>query len=239
VEDPPGRRLGPRRILTAAYRRLVMVRLPKVFTRDVTGFEVLVVGDSLCVGEHASELDRGCGARLLRALGGDPSSPRSCGIQAISGGRLRDFLERRLPPARRLVVVELGSNDWLGYVPLGRWRPTPLERFSADYARLLDRLTEAGAVPVCLGIWGPADGGAEVDGRAEGGAELAAYDDAISDACQRRGGAFIALSPVYETPGSRGPAGRRTPWGISDTTHPNDLGHQMIADLVLAACGRL
>ena len=232
--------------MTAACRRLVMVRLPKVFTRDVAGFEVLVVGDSLCVGEHASERDRGCGARVLRALGGDPSGPpsdasgpRSSGIQAISGARLRDFLERRLPPARRLVVVELGSNDWLGYVPLGRWRPTPLERFSADYARLLDRLTEAGALPVCLGIWGPADGGAEADGRAEGGVELAAYDGAISAACHRRGGAFVALSPVYETPGSRGPAGRRTPWGVSDTTHPNDLGHQMIADLVLAACDRL
>ena len=101
------------------------------------------------------------------------------------------------------------------------------------------RLTEAGAVPVCLGIWGPADGGAEADGRAEGGAELAAYDAAIAGACHSRGGAFVALSPVYETPGSRGPAGRRTPWGISDATHPNDLGHRMIADLVLAACGRL
>ena len=165
--------------------------------------------------------------RPARAAAGSRPSPAAAFGTSWNGGFPRHG------------VVELGSNDWLGYVPLGRWRPTPLERFSADYARLLDRLTEAGAVPVCLGIWGPADGGAEVDGRAEGGAELAAYDDAISDACQRRGGAFIALSPVYETPGSRGPAGRRTPWGISDTTHPNDLGHQMIADLVLAACGRL
>jgi lysophospholipase L1-like esterase len=211
----------------------------KLLTSDVAGFEVLVVGDSLCVGEHASDRDRGCGARLIQALGGDPSGPRSCGIQAISGARLRDFLKRPLPPARRRVVVELGSNDWLGYVPLGRWRPTPLERFGADYERLLDRLTEAGELPVCLGIWGPADGGAEADGRVEGGVALAAYDAAISAACHRRGGAFVALSPVYEMLGSRGPAGRRTPWGISDATHPNDLGHRMIADLVLAACGRL
>jgi lysophospholipase L1-like esterase len=222
-----------------------MVRLPKLLTRDPEGFDVLVVGDSLSVGEHASGRDRGCGARLLRALAGDPSGPSGCGIQAISGARVRDLLERRAPPARRLVVVELGTNDWLGYVPLGRWRQTPLVRFAADYARLLDRLTHAGALPVCLGVWGPADRGlepggrAEGDGRAEEGTGLAAYDAAIAAACHRRGGAFVALSPVYDTPGSRGPAGQRTPWGVSDATHPNDEGHRMIADLVLAACASL
>ena len=223
--------------MTAAYRRLVMVRLPKVFTRDGAGFEVLVVGDSLSVGEHASARDRGCAALVHRTLGDDPSGARSCGIQAISGARVRDFLDRRLPPARRLVVVELGSNDWLGYVPLGRWRPTPLDRFLAEYERLLARLTAAGAVPVCLGVWGPSDRGAEPrGGRDEQAVSVAAYDAAIAAACSRRGGTFVDLSPVYDTPGSRGPAGRPTPWGVSDATHPNDEGHRMIADLMLAAC---
>jgi lysophospholipase L1-like esterase len=221
--------------LTAARRRLSPEPPRQATPTSAVAVDVLVVGDSLSVGEHASDLDRGYTACLTRALRGRPSDPPTVGIEAISGARLREFVERPLPPARRLVVVEIGTNDWLGYVPRGRWRPTPPEQFGADYARLLDRVTAGGAALVCLGIWGPADARAEADGRAEGGTELAAYDDAISDACQRRGGAFVALSPVYETPGSRGPAGRRTPWGISDTTHPNDEGHRMIADLVLAA----
>lgn len=195
---------------------------------------MLVVGDSLSVGEHASDLDRGYTACLTRALRGRPSDAPTAGIEAISGARLREFVERPLPPARRLVVVEIGTNDWLGYVPRGLWRPTPPEQFGADYARLLDRVMAGGAALVCLGIWGPADARAEADGAAAG-AGLAAYDDAISAACRTWGGAFAALSAVYDRPGTRGPTGRRTPWGISDATHPNDEGHRMIADLVVAA----
>jgi lysophospholipase L1-like esterase len=184
------------------------------------------VGDSLTVGEHASQADRTYAARLARSL---PGSPLTVSVHAISGGRLDDLLRLPLAPGRRLVVVELGTNDWLGYLPRGPSRPTPPDRFAEAYGRLLDRVVGPAAALVCLGVWAPARG------RGEAGGVAADYDAVIADACLRRGGSFVSLSAVYEDATARGPAGRRTPFGMADTMHPNDTGHRRIAELVLEA----
>ncbi len=90
-------------------------------------------------------------------------------------------------------------------------------------------MTGPGAAGVCLGIWGPPEG------RSDAGGVLAEYEAAIAAACRQRGGAFVPLAAVHADPAARGPAGRRTPFGLSDAAHPNDLGHRRIALLVLAA----
>jgi lysophospholipase L1-like esterase len=68
---------------------------------------------------------------------------------------------------------------------------------------------------VCLGVWGP------TAGCTPEGARLADYDAAIALQCRARGGAFVVLSHV------------------SDDGHPNDVGHRLVAELVLAAVSGL
>jgi lysophospholipase L1-like esterase len=152
-------------------------------------------------------------------------------VVGVPGARVADLADLRLAAAHRLLIVELGTNDWLGYVMEGPWSSTPLEQFSPRYERLLDRLLAPGAALVCLGIWGPRGG------RSETGSVVDDYDAAIARECCLRGGRFFSLADLHDDDSLRGPAGRRTPFGISDEVHPNDRGHRRLAGIVLEACG--
>jgi lysophospholipase L1-like esterase len=191
--------------------------------------DVVIIGDSLTAGAHASDRRRAYPALTLDALRLGAEGSRTSRVIGLSGGRVADLAERRLAPARRLVVVEAGTNDWLGYVRSGGWSPTPLEQFGHSYGRLLDRMLGPEVVLICLGIWGPRAGQSEAGGAVED------YDAVIADECHRRGGRFLALAGIHDDASCRGPAGRSTPFGTSDEMHPNDHGHRRLAELVLAA----
>lgn len=192
--------------------------------------DIAIVGDSLTVGEHASSHSRSYPRLVHAALSADATRRLSCRVTAVSGARVVDLAGRELPIARRVAIVEAGTNDWLGQRPAGPGPPTELDEFAAGYCQLLDRVDDGRAAAlVCLGIWGPARQRSRIGGR------LAEYEAAISAACEVRGAVMVALSPVYEEAASRGPAGRRTRFGVSDETHPNDLGHARIAELVIDA----
>lgn len=66
-----------------------------------------------------------------------------------------------------------------------------------------------------------------------------AYDDAISSECLARDGKFIELKQEYRRGDIKGPAGLELWQGISDAGHPNDAGHRLIADLILARLPKL
>jgi len=189
---------------------------------------LLILGDSLTVGEHASRRDGTYVETVLASLAAGFEPGLATRVEAISGGRLRDLLNRRPMPGQHLVVVELGTNDWHGYLPNRPWRSTPTAEFARDYARLLDQVVGPGARLVCLGIWGPPGASSET------GARLDDYDAVAASECRSRGGRFLPLSDLYADPFCRGPAGRWTPFGTSDNTHPNDRGHQRVAERVLA-----
>jgi lysophospholipase L1-like esterase len=191
--------------------------------------DVVIIGDSLTAGSHASDRLHAYPALTLNALRRGAQNHRTARVVGVSGGRVADLMERRVAPARRLVVVEVGTNDWLGYVREGSWSPTPLEQFGHAYGRLLERLLAPGALLVCLGIWVPKAGQSEAGGVVED------YDAIIADECRRRGGRFRALAGVHDDASCRGPAGLSTPFGTSDEMHPNDHGHRRLAELVLAA----
>lgn len=191
--------------------------------------DVLVAGDSLTAGEHASDRRRAYAPLLLGSLPETLGRRVRTRVAGLSGARVADLLRRDLPAASHLVVVEVGTNDWQGYSASGPWKATPVERFDEEYGLLLDRLMAGHPTLVCLGVWGPSGGLSQV------GARLNDYDDVIAAACAARRGAFVSLSPVYDDPGSRGPGGRPTPFGASDEEHPNDRGHARIAQLVSAA----
>lgn len=199
-----------------------------------TASEILLVGDSLTVGESASAVDRTFASRVITACTRPaPMPPPMSRVAAISGARVRHLLARAPSAGLDLVIVELGTNDWVGWQPRGPSPPTPIGRFADVYGRLLGRVVGPGARLVCLGVWGP------TAGCTQQGARLADYDAAIAVQCRARGGAFVVLSHVYDDGRSRGPAGRPTPFGVSDDGHPNDVGHRLVADIVLATVSRL
>jgi lysophospholipase L1-like esterase len=182
---------------------------------------------------HASDPRRSYPALVVAALTAAGGGPASTHIAGLPGGRVEDLLRRRPPAGRRLVVVEVGTNDWVGYRPRGPWRATPIAEFRRSYARLVRRLVGRGTpMLICLGVWGPSGERSEV------GAALDGFDRVIAAECGARGGRFVPLSAIHDDPDARGPAGRSTPFGVSDETHPNDQGHALIAGLVAAAASR-
>ncbi|HXZ98775.1 MAG TPA: SGNH/GDSL hydrolase family protein [Candidatus Binatia bacterium] len=202
--------------------------------------DVVIVGDSLTVGEHASERHRGYAPLVVDSLrAAVASTPLSVRVIGVSGSRVGDFARRALPSGKRLVVLELGTNDWLGYRRDAPWEVTPLAEFRSDYGRLLDRLLgRLEPALVCLGVWGPEGGrGGAVAGPGGGpGVRTEEFDRVIRAECSSRGGEFVPLAALRADPTTCGPAGRWTPFGISDEGHPNDRGHALIAAALLAAC---
>ncbi|MGD0371994.1 MAG: SGNH/GDSL hydrolase family protein [Candidatus Dormibacteria bacterium] len=192
--------------------------------------EAVFVGDSLTAGEHASSRCRSYPALVGRELGADAGREVACRVTAVPGARVRDLAVLALPLASRVVVVEAGTNDWLGYRAPGPWSATAPDDFADAYRRLLDRVDDGRAVALlCLGIWAP------TDGRETDGLRGTEYDAIIRAACELRGGCFVSLAPVYDDRRCRGPAGRATPFGVSDAVHPNDRGHAAIAELLMDA----
>jgi len=194
--------------------------------------DIVIVGDSLTAGEHASDRRRTYPALVIEALARAAGRAPSVRVVGLPGGRVADLLAQRPPPGRSMVVVECGTNDWIGYRPDAPWAATPIADFRDTYARLLELLVGAGEpLLICLGVWGGAAGRSEV------GASLDDFDNVIASECAARGGRFAPLTAVHDDQTARGPAGRRTPFGVADDLHPNDRGHRHIAELVLDAAG--
>jgi acyl-CoA thioesterase-1 len=130
-----------------------------------------------------------------------------------------------------VAIVEVGTNDWLGYGRRGASAPTPAMAFAQRYVELLSRVVPvtSAARLVCLGVWGAGDGSNRL------ALAPADYDEIIEAACAARGGRYVSLSSLYRDATCRGPAGVATPFGVSDDVHPNDRGHREIAAVVSAA----
>jgi acyl-CoA thioesterase I len=192
--------------------------------------DIVFVGDSLTVGHGASSADAGFAAQVARSAP-TPGDGTRAAIVGFSGGCVDDLLSVRLPRPRSLAIVELGTNDWLGYSRRGASAPTPAAAFRQRYFELLSRVVPVSSTArlLCLGVWGVGD---RRNGLALAPAD---YDGIIEAACAARDGRYVSLSSLYQDPRCRGPAGVATPFGLSDDVHPNDRGHQRIAAIVSKA----
>lgn len=168
--------------------------------------KVLYVGDSLTGGSFASNESMSFRLLMQRHLAVDVSElwptlgPGSLGLAS----RVES-----VPPGADLVIVELGTNDaGQGVVP---------GVFDRQYNALLQKIRRGSpaAALLCAGAWTD---------------NARPYDEIIEHSCEQAGGRFVSLARIYSMPGTRGPEGKRTEFGISDNFHPNDLGHREIAN---------
>jgi lysophospholipase L1-like esterase len=179
---------------------------------------VLFVGDSLMWGSYASDESLTYRARIVSALGTDgPVEAVTVGGPGIRTVKAISALREQQGPFD-LVFVELGTNDSVRIAPA---------QFSADYAELLGevRVLAPDAGLVCDGVWNGID-------------EATQFDRELRPVCAEHGGVVVPLSDLYVDETLRGPEGSIAAGGaVRDQFHPNDLGHEAIAEVMLAAVG--
>lgn len=148
---------------------------------------------------------------LVDGVGGDTTSGFLAHLKALN----------LHPSNAQLIVVELGTNDYLQNVPLA----TVQQNYAALLAYLLP--TNPQARLVALTIW------SDPNAPNTAGITGIQYNDIIRQQAatwrSSRGNALVDISTLYLNPANRNPP------GSSDTFHPNDTGHTAIARAVLAA----
>lgn len=185
------------------------VTLPPVaFDPPATGAKVLVLGGRISEGFFASSAEQSYTGVLTRRL---VAEQRLTGLQVETEMTTSAGATLKRPPAQHLVVLEVGSEENL-----------PIRQFIQQYGRLSQQVREESpdAAVVCLGIWGGA--GNDVDLQ-------------IRRACSAIGGRFVRLSDLFERNPLKGPAGTEAANGTRDNFHPNDVGHELIANRVFDA----
>jgi lysophospholipase L1-like esterase len=165
----------------------------------------VALGDSMTVGIGASAYDRGWVGQLAARMHG-----RRVVNLGISGGRVRDVIDRQLPVLEQLapdlVTVLVGSNDIMN--------PRYRTQLPAEHAELLERLP-AGTV---------------VGNQPGGFAAALEFNRQVDDAVRDRG---LVLAELRD-PRTRHWSGKLA----ADHFHPNDRGYAGIAEVFEEALQR-
>lgn len=112
-----------------------------------------------------------------------------------------------------LAIIELGTNDASN---------KDTEQLAQQYTDLIRQVKQSeGVMIVCTGVWG-------VNGVTQH------IDSVISQVCADEGGKYVDLTQLFERGDTYGPEGVPTWAGPSDNFHPNDVGHRLIADAIIA-----
>jgi GDSL-like Lipase/Acylhydrolase family len=120
-------------------------------------------------------------------------------------------------PEAAVIVIELGTNDFL--------QALPLSQVQASAADLLDRVREVNpdSALFCFGVSSPRQRTNALALRP------ADYDGVIQRECRRRHGSFLGIGQALEeAPGAFHP----------DEVHITQLGHDMLSGLLLGAFER-
>jgi acyl-CoA thioesterase I len=190
---------------------------------DTAPLRVLFIGASVTQGWFASTKERTYTALVAKGLaGGRRVRVRMLARPGITAEQAADW-DLNVPSD--VVVVQIATNDFA--------KDVPVDRYSAAYAELLDRLRTASpkAELICMGAW------SDPTQKNRLGAEVIDYDLAARTQCEAAHGHYVDISAAYLDMHNHGPAGRPTYQGPGDIFHPNDAGHAELAELVLAADG--
>lgn len=181
---------------------------------------LLFVGDSVTAGYFASTQRLAYPHLVAQAL---ENQGRWVNIstEARPGATVVDAQQWPVGVSSDIVVVELGTND--------HGTSVPLDEFKNVYEHLLRRVRAGSARGqlVCLGGWGNAG---QLNQR---GLRIQDYDLVEQRACEGEGGRFASIGAAYDDAANHGPDNRPTFLGSADWFHPNDRGHQELANMVL------
>src|SRR4051794_28651710 len=163
---------------------------------------VLFVGDSLTVGDFASDPRNQFVTQVVEYL--EARGPVFATKDAEGGVRVGYWSARKMPRRQQLAIVELGTND------LFTWRAPSAEvlaTFERQYRALVTHISAAspGVRLVCLSVWRPADHTADA----------LPYDALIRRDCR---GAYVDITDLGTTANL-----------AADGFHPNDAAHLEIA----------
>jgi lysophospholipase L1-like esterase len=179
-------------------------------------FKIAFIGGSISAAIGASSRDKSLVPAVVTGLG-TKSDPYVAAIPGANTARLAARLS--VPSDTALVIIEAGTDD-------SGAAKTPLNGFQQQYAALVSkvRANAPESTILCLGVW-------------QTGPEASAYDNAIRAECEQSEGTFRILHDIYDSVGTRGPAGRPifTKGTKSDAILPNDEGYRRIAARVVEA----
>ena len=174
---------------------------------------IVFVGDSLTVGLYA--VTEAESFRALVAARFVCTSER----MGASGGQSKDVnLVGLTEAAGDIVVIELGTNDAIGYPDLVLVAPAVLEANLRAIARAARSGNQACRL-IFLSVWQQAP-------------TRTPYDARIAAVAACYGRHFIDISTIKDDPAASRPAGVDTYLGISDGWHSNTVGHAAIAGAV-------
>lgn len=179
------------------------------------------LGDSLTAGYDASSAQNTFVALFRQAYAGDHPSFVYHSAN-LYGGRISDGLRQAKAEASfnpDVAVLQFGEND----------RPWTTG-FREAYQGLILELYRAGRHPLvaAFSVWDPS------------GNDSAKMDPDIRELVAEAGGVFVDISQAAAEPAHR-QAGRDVSWLndpqhlTSDSFHPNDAGHDRMAEVLLAA----
>lgn len=182
-----------------------------------TPLSVLFAGDSLTDGAHASAPEMSFTSLIEAELrkGGEVT-----GTKIGGSGRTTAKVQQEadsLDGPFQVAFVELGTNDVYAYDP---------DAFATEYPALLNavRVASPETALVCAGVW------------SEWATNRKVLNEIIHTECEKRGGNFVDLNPVRDAGDTLTPKGTLLPDGTqADGSHPNDEGHRLISDALLAA----
>lgn len=185
---------------------------------------VLILGDSITWGSVASQPNFAYPYLTLQGLrsqnAANGSYPLVNGIPGVNtAGTITLLQQMQLAPVADLVIVELGTNDW--------GQNNPPATFQAQYVALLQLLVKSSTSATLIGLtlWQNPTGANGL------GQPASVYDQIVMDAVMNKSGAAaratVDLGSLYVNPTYHSPT--------IDAYHPNNAGHQAIADAVLSA----
>lgn len=186
-------------------------------------YQVMFVGASVTEGYYATADDQAYPADTVAQLDRRGADVLPL-VVARAGTGTADVLRWRLAGAPDAIVLQVATNDF------GK---LSLQQYRANYAAILAGLRALAprARLLCLGGWRASN---EVNRAGVTGAQ---FDAMTASECATARGRFVSLEGLFRNPANHGPQGRATFLGPGDWFHPNDRGHQAIANLVVQNLG--
>ncbi|WP_035451461.1 SGNH/GDSL hydrolase family protein [Agrilactobacillus composti] len=201
----------------------------KLAAKQQASLTYVALGDSLSVGLFADSSQTDFVHTFTNLIEQQTHKPVHLVTTASVGKTVANFglpqVNQVLAQKPDLVTIEFGTND-----AVGGSDAQVIAKFKADLSQVVQTLQQnSSAQLILMTTWSPKDG--------EYVASDLVFDQAIQAVGQTYHVPVANMAQIWQNQADvTGPAGRALPdfaaWGTSDTFHPNQKGHDLIAKLL-------